>query len=95
MELLERYRRINLNYANLWATMILPYARELYNLPQLARVITLGAPERNESRGAHYKPEFPARNDDEWLMPARSFFRPPSETGVRRHSSQPVEGYSV
>ena len=22
---------------------------------------------RNESRGAHYKPEFPERNDEEWL----------------------------
>src|SRR5215813_3193965 len=29
------------------------------------------------------------------LMLARSFFKPPSETGVRRHSFQPVEGYSV
>jgi succinate dehydrogenase / fumarate reductase flavoprotein subunit len=22
---------------------------------------------RNESRGAHYKPDFPDRNDEEWL----------------------------
>jgi hypothetical protein len=34
---------------------------------QLARVITLGALNRDESRGAHYKPEFPKRNDEEWL----------------------------
>jgi hypothetical protein len=34
---------------------------------QLARVITLGALNRNESRGAHYKPDFPDRNDEEWL----------------------------
>jgi hypothetical protein len=34
---------------------------------QLARVITLGALNRNESRGAHYKPDFPERNDEEWL----------------------------
>lgn len=34
---------------------------------ELARVITLGALNRNESRGAHYKPEFPERNDEEWL----------------------------
>ena len=31
------------------------------------RVITIGAYNRNESRGAHYKPEFPERNDEEWL----------------------------
>src|SRR6266540_1869110 len=74
LELLDRYRRINVNDMNLWATMILPYARELYNMLQLARVITLGALERNESRGAHYKPEFPARNDAEWLRTTKAAF---------------------
>ena len=34
---------------------------------ELARVITLGALRRDESRGAHYKPAFPKRNDAEWL----------------------------
>ncbi len=37
------------------------------NMLELARVITLGALNRDESRGAHYKPDFPDRNDDEWL----------------------------
>jgi succinate dehydrogenase / fumarate reductase, flavoprotein subunit len=30
-------------------------------------VITLGAIARNETRGAHYKPEFPDRDDVNWL----------------------------
>jgi hypothetical protein len=34
---------------------------------QLARVITLGALNRNESRGAHYKPDFPKRDDENFL----------------------------
>ena len=33
----------------------------------ISTCITIGAYNRNESRGAHYKPEFPDRNDDEWL----------------------------
>jgi succinate dehydrogenase / fumarate reductase flavoprotein subunit len=33
----------------------------------LAKIITAGALARNESRGAHYKPEFPTRNDADWL----------------------------
>jgi succinate dehydrogenase / fumarate reductase, flavoprotein subunit len=33
----------------------------------LARVIALGARARDESRGAHFKPEYPQRDDARWL----------------------------
>ena len=58
LELMDRYKRISINDSNLWATMALPHARHLANMLELARVITLGALNRNESRGAHYKPDF-------------------------------------
>ncbi len=67
LELLDRYNRISINDSNLWATMALPHARQLKNMLELARVITLGALNRNESRGAHYKPEFPDRDDKNFL----------------------------
>jgi succinate dehydrogenase / fumarate reductase flavoprotein subunit len=67
LELIERYRHISLNDSNMWATHALPHARQLYNMMQLARVITLGALNRDESRGAHYKPDFPNRDDENFL----------------------------
>src|SRR3982750_4494231 len=67
LELIDRFKHISINDSNLWATQAVPHARQFWNMLQLARVITLGALNRNESRGAHYKPEFPDRNDDEWL----------------------------
>jgi succinate dehydrogenase / fumarate reductase, flavoprotein subunit len=67
LEFADRYDRISINDSNLWATMALPHARQLRNMIDLARVITLGALNRNESRGAHYKPEFPDRDDANWL----------------------------
>ena len=67
LELKDRYERISINDSNLWATMALPHARHLKNMLELARVITLGALNRNESRGAHYKPDFPERDDENWL----------------------------
>ena len=67
VELADRFQRISINDSNLWATQAVPHARQLWNMLQLARVITLGALNRNESRGAHYKPDFPDRNDSEWL----------------------------
>jgi succinate dehydrogenase / fumarate reductase flavoprotein subunit len=67
LELADRFHRISINDSNLWATMALPHARQLKNMIDLARVITLGALNRNESRGAHYKPDFPNRDDENWL----------------------------
>jgi succinate dehydrogenase / fumarate reductase, flavoprotein subunit len=64
LELMDRFRRISINDSNMWATHALPHARQLWNMLELARVITLGALNRDESRGAHYKPDFPERDDE-------------------------------
>jgi len=55
-----------------WSNQTLNFARELANMLVLARVVTLGARQRNESRGAHYKPEFPDRDDANWLKTTRA-----------------------
>lgn len=66
-ELQERFQKISINDSNLWATQAVPHARQFWNMLQLARVITLGALNRNESRGAHYKPDFPDRDDENFM----------------------------
>jgi succinate dehydrogenase / fumarate reductase flavoprotein subunit len=75
-ELMERFRHVDINDRIYWATQALPHARQLFNMLQLARVITLGALKRNESRGAHYKPDFPDRNDAEFLKTTIATFTP-------------------
>jgi len=69
-----RYRKINLSDRSKWSNQTLNFARELENMLLLARVITLGALARNESRGAHYKPDFPDRDDANWLKTTRAKF---------------------
>lgn len=66
-ELMERWKKINVSDSAKWSNQAAPFTRQLQHMLQLARVITIGAYNRNESRGAHYKPDFPNRNDDEWL----------------------------
>ncbi|AWM17958.1 succinate dehydrogenase flavoprotein subunit [Bacillus subtilis] len=66
-ELMERFKKININDTTKWSNQGAMFTRQFSNMLQLARVITLGAYNRNESRGAHYKPDYPERNDDEWL----------------------------
>ncbi|MGC4376183.1 succinate dehydrogenase flavoprotein subunit [Fictibacillus sp. Mic-4] len=75
-ELMERYQKININDTAKWSNQGAAFTRQLWNMLQLARVITLGAYNRNESRGAHYKPEFPERNDEEWLKTTKAKFNP-------------------
>jgi succinate dehydrogenase / fumarate reductase flavoprotein subunit len=67
LELQDRFKHISINDSNLWATQAIPHARQLWNMFELARVITLGALNRDESRGAHYKPDFPERDDERFL----------------------------
>jgi succinate dehydrogenase flavoprotein subunit len=74
LELAERFGRVNLSDRTKWSNQTLNFARELGNMLLLARVITLGALARNESRGAHYKPEFPDRDDANWLKTTRAKF---------------------
>jgi len=71
-ELQDRFRRVNLSDRTKWSNQTLNFTRELENMLLLARVITLGALARNESRGAHYKPDFPNRDDANWLKTTRA-----------------------
>ncbi|MCM3637228.1 succinate dehydrogenase flavoprotein subunit [Sporosarcina luteola] len=66
-ELLERYENINIVDTQQWSNQGATFTRQLKNMLYLARVITLGALNRNESRGAHYKPDFPNRDDENFL----------------------------
>jgi succinate dehydrogenase / fumarate reductase, flavoprotein subunit len=68
----ERGKKINLSDRTKWSNQTLNFARELENMLILARVVTLGALARNESRGAHYKPDFPERDDINWLKTTRA-----------------------
>ena len=79
VELMERYQNIDMEDTSTWSNQAVFFTRQLWNMLVLARVITIGAYNRNESRGAHYKPEFPDRNDEEWLKTTIAQFRGPKE----------------
>lgn len=76
LELMERWNHIGVEDEGNWANNEMIFVRQLYNMLQLARVIVRGAIARDESRGAHYKPDFPERNDKDWLKTTRATFTP-------------------
>lgn len=75
-ELKERYGRININDSSRWNNQGAAFTRQLWNMLELAEAMTLGALLRNESRGAHYKPDFPNRNDEEYLKTTKAKWTP-------------------
>ncbi len=79
VELLHRFRNINLSDKSQWANTSFAFTRQLYNMLQLGRVVTQGAALRDESRGAHYKPDFPERDDERFLKTTKASFAPDAD----------------
>lgn len=75
-ELKQRYQKININDTAQWNNAGVAFTRQLWNMLELAEAMTVGALLRNESRGAHYKPEFPERNDEEFLKTTKAKWTP-------------------
>ena len=66
-ELQERVEHVAIADNSNWTNQLIPFTRQLKNMLHLARAVTLGALARDESRGAHYKPDFPNRDDARFL----------------------------
>ncbi len=75
-ELQQRWENININDTQKWSNQGAHFTRQLKNMFYLAKVMTKGALLRNESRGAHYKPDFPERDDENFLKTTMAKFDP-------------------
>lgn len=73
-ELKDRWFRIGLPDKSPWANASLSFTRQLWNMFILSEAIVAGARLRDESRGAHYKPDFPDRDDEHFLKTTRARF---------------------
>jgi fumarate reductase flavoprotein subunit len=66
-ELLRRSRNIRLRYTASGANPELVSAYRVRKMLRLALCVAYGALTRTESRGAHFRHDYPRRNDAEWL----------------------------
>ncbi len=66
-ELKERWANVACIDDSGWNNQPKLFVNQLWNMLELAEIVTLGALERDESRGAHYKPAFPDRDDSKWM----------------------------
>ncbi len=67
LELMDRWRRIDLPDTGEWLNQSAVFTRQLWDMLELARVMVAGAIARKESRGVHLRPDYPERDDPNWL----------------------------
>lgn len=72
----ERYMRISLDDRSQFANQTYVFANQFAAMLELALAMTKCALLRNESRGAHFKPEYPHRNDEQWLKTTIAQYSP-------------------
>ncbi|MCK4565794.1 MAG: FAD-binding protein, partial [Candidatus Thorarchaeota archaeon] len=67
IELKERYKNVYAGHSDKRFNFSLIRILELENMLDLAEVITMGALMRRESRGAHWRLDYPSRDDENFL----------------------------
>jgi fumarate reductase flavoprotein subunit len=78
--LLERSRRIGLRHRLAGANPELATAYRVQKMLKLALCVAYGAAQRTESRGAHFREDFPRRDDAQWLKRTLATWRGESDT---------------
>jgi succinate dehydrogenase / fumarate reductase, flavoprotein subunit len=72
----ERYKGVKLSDTGMWTNQNLSFARALGDMILMSEAVLKGALLRNESRGAHYKPAFPDRDDVNFLKTTIATYNP-------------------
>ena len=85
----DRYQRVRLSDTGMWSNQNLSFTRALRDMILQAEAILKAALMRNESRGAHYKPAFPERDDANFLKATIATYD--DAAGEARISYEPVD----
>lgn len=85
----ERFKRVKLSDTGMWTNQNLSFTRATRDMIIMAEAILAAALQRNESRGAHFKPAFPERDDANFLKTTIATYDAASDKPVI--SYQPVD----
>jgi len=86
-EIRERYKKVGLDDHGTHLNQTYVFARQFPPMMEIALVIAKGALLRNEFRGAHFKPEFPERDDENWLKTTIAMYDPAQDEPIITYES--------
>ncbi|HSV13782.1 MAG TPA: FAD-binding protein, partial [Tepidisphaeraceae bacterium] len=78
----DRFKRVKLSDTGMWTNQNLSFARATRDMILESEAILKGALARNESRGAHYKPEHAERDDANFLKATIATYDAASDSAV-------------
>ncbi|MCE9591960.1 MAG: succinate dehydrogenase flavoprotein subunit [Planctomycetes bacterium] len=89
-ELREQYRKLKLTDTGMWTNQNLSFARALGDMLIYADAVALGALERRESRGAHYRSDYTERDDSKFLKTTIAKWNPSSYSVSLEYADVPT-----
>jgi len=79
-ELRDRYRRVSIQDSATWTNQTLGYTRSVGDMLCIAEAIAKGSYARKESRGAHYRTDYPDRDDANFMKTTLAKFDAASDS---------------
>jgi succinate dehydrogenase / fumarate reductase flavoprotein subunit len=88
-DLRRRYQSIRLSDTGMWTNQNLAYARALGDMLKIGVLMVDGSLARKESRGSHFRTDYPERDDKNFLKTTTAVYQP--DTGLPKMGLEAVE----
>jgi succinate dehydrogenase / fumarate reductase flavoprotein subunit len=85
----HRYKNVSLADTGMWTNQNLSFTRALGDMIKYAEAIVVPAIDRKESRGSHYRPDYPDRNDQKFLKTTLAKYDAANDTVVLEYEDVP------
>jgi len=89
-DLHARSKKLKLQTSGKWASPEMALALKLPGMIRTAINVAYGALQRTESRGSHYREDFPARDDVNWLSRTLAYWKNPDDELPTLEYEKPV-----
>jgi len=85
-----RYKDVSLADTGMWSNQNLSFARALGDMIRYADAIVAASIDRKESRGSHYRPDYPDRNDEKYLKTTIAKYDAAGDKPILEYEDVPI-----